>query len=119
MDLQDLGRRAKSAPSYREIPGMSTLPDEYGRTFRLWSPQSPRKWVQESGPILRCSPNVATLLPDFSDHATLWALVGLVIADGYTMTPATATQPWALSFGARVYHGASLAETAVSALEVA
>lgn len=114
MDLRDLGHRAKAAPGYREASGMLSLPDEHGRTFRLLAP---RKWVQESGPILRCSPNVATLLPDFSDHATLWALVGLVIADGYTMTPATASQPCGFSFGARVYHGASLAETVVFALE--
>lgn len=116
IDFKGLGRRAKAAPGYREASGMLSLPDEHGRTFRLLAP---RKWVQESGPILRCGPDVAALLPNLCDHSTLWALVGLVVADGYTLAPATATQPWVLSFGARVYHGASLAETAVSALEVA
>ena len=116
MDLQDLGRRAKAAPSYREILGMLSLPDEHGRTFRLLAP---RKWTQESGPTLRCSPDVAALLPDLSDHTTLWALVGVafggtVIHGSVTLMPSG----WAnLSNRSGAFGGPCLAEVVVFALE--
>lgn len=114
MDHQDLGRRAKAAPGYREILGMLSLPDQHGRTFRLLAP---RKWTQESGPVLRCGPDVAGLVPDLSDHATLWALVGGVIVDGYALVPATAARSWAFVSDCQTFRGPSLAEIVVLVLE--
>ncbi len=114
IDYQDLGRRAKAAPGYEERPGMLSLPDKHGRTFRLLAP---RRWTQEAGPLLRCGPDVAESLPDLSDHATLWALVGVVMADGFALVPATAACSWAFVSDCQTVRGPSLAEIVVLALE--
>lgn len=116
IDFKGLGRRAKAAPGYREASCMLSLPDEHGRTFRLLAP---KKWTQESGPTLRCSPDVAALLPDLSDHTTLWALVGVAF-DGTVIHGSVTLMPsgWAnLSNRSGAFGGPCLAEVVVFALE--
>lgn len=94
---------------------MLSLPDKHGRTFRLLAP---RKWTQESGPLLRCGPAVAELLPDLSDHATLWALVGVLLDPINHRGGVSITPNWAnVSNRKGAYSADHLAVVVVEALE--
>ena len=75
----ELGRRAVACRGWRWLPGMLTMPDCDGRTWRFASiPPDVLCTVQESGRRLRHGCRRAGLVPDLRDPATVGCLLALV-----------------------------------------
>lgn len=94
------------------IPGMATLPDDYGRTWRYCG----ATWTQESGRLLK-EPHPAHPSPDVLDAATTGCLLGHVrcMENDSNIHPVRVNGMWGLSKGGRRL-GSTEAEAVVHAI---